>query len=66
LPLAIGIYIWGVVRLVLKLLDGNGAAFWHRALAFFFALSVGAVIFGAIFLAQYALPGQFHYGWLKW
>jgi len=63
LPLTIGIYCWAVIQLVLKLAEGGRPSLARRVLALLLVTSVGIAIFGAIFLAQYALPGQFSYGW---
>ena len=65
LPIPIAAYAYLVVRIIHWIAPQSPARIWKQALAALLAISVGAIVFVAVYVAQHQLLGQFHYGYLR-
>ena len=65
LPIPIAAYAYLAVRTIHWVAPQRPARMWRQALAVLLAVSVGAIIFVAVYVAQHQLLGQFHYGYLR-
>jgi hypothetical protein len=65
LPFPIAAYAYLAVRAIHWIAPQPPARIWRQALAVLLAISVGAIVFVAVYVAQHQLLGQFHYGYLR-
>jgi hypothetical protein len=65
LPMPIAGYAYVAVRTILWIAPQPLARIWRQTLAALLAVSVGVIIFVAVYLAQHQFHGQFHYGYWR-
>jgi hypothetical protein len=65
LPIPIAAYAYLAVRTIYWIAPQRPAGIWRQALAALLAISVGVIVFVAVYVAQHQFLGQFHYGHLR-